>query len=134
MPTVDLALGGKVYTIDFTWGARLRCQEYVESRGKDPSSVNRFESIAAAIWAGMEDEDRAGLSVATILDMIHPGNEPEILAKIGELAEKSEPDPEPQVKTEPGAVRELTPGAMNSNEYGRSGGTISDLQAMSSGG
>lgn len=118
VPTVEVTLDGKPYKIAFTWGTRLRAKEYFESLKKDPTTVSQFESITAAIWAGMEDEDRAGLSVEQISDMIHPGNEPEILAKISELTEKSEPDPE--VKTDPGAARELTPGAMNSNESGQS--------------
>lgn len=118
MPTVQVDLGGKSYRIDFTWGTRLRAKEYFESQGKEPGSVNQFESITAAIWAGMEDEDRAGLTVAQVANLIHPGNESEILQKISELTEKSEPDPE--VKTDPGAARELTPGSMNSNESGHS--------------
>lgn len=95
VPTVGITLDGRTYKIDFTWGARLRISDYFQSLGKDPAKVSRFESFAATIWAGMEDEDRQGISVTQIAEMIHPGNEPEILARIDELVGKSEPDPDP---------------------------------------
>ena len=117
---MEIALGGKAYRIAFTWGTRLRCKEYFESKGKDPTKLSQFESVTAAIWAGMDDDERAGITVDQIADMIHPGNETEILQKIDALTEKSDPDPLPEVKTEPGAAKELTPGAMNSNESGHS--------------
>ena len=124
VPTEAITLGGKVYRIAFTWGARRRCKEYFDSRGKDPAGSHQYEAVAAAIWAGMEEEDRKGISVEAVEDMIHPGNEAEILRRVGDLTEKSQPDPV-EVKTEPGAVKEPTPGAMNSNERGHSGSLIS---------
>lgn len=117
VPTVEVTLDGKSYKVDFTWGTRLRAGEYFRSQGKDPATANRLESVTATIWGGMDDEDRAGLSVAQIADMIHPGNEAEILARIDELVDKSEPEPDPNA--DPVAVKTPTTGAMNSNESGR---------------
>lgn len=117
VPTVAITLAGRVYLVGWTWAAKRRARDYFVSQGKDEEKVTHQESIAAAIWAGMEEETRRELSVADVEEMIHPRNEVEVLEKMGSLWEKSEPDPDP--KTSPVAVREPTTGN-NSSESGRS--------------
>lgn len=131
VPTVEIQLGGKSYTLGWTWAARRRSREYLIAQGKE-NTASQYENVAAALWAGMEERVRAEISVGAIEEMIHPGNESEILEKMSALFEKSEPDPDPNAK--PSAAKIPTEGKQTSMSSGRSAGSISGLQAMSSGG
>lgn len=131
VPTVQIQLGGKSYTLGWTWAARRRSRDYMVSKGKE-NSATQYESVAVALWAAMEEKARAEISVEAVEEMIHPGNESEILEKMSTLFEKSEPDPDPNAQ--PSAAKIPTEGQPALRMSGRSDGTISDLAAMSSGG
>lgn len=113
-PTKDIQLGGKSYTLGWTWGARRRARVALTDRYPDPKNVDKSEAIAAALWASMDKETREAVSVEDIEEMIHPGNEIEIMQKIDELIKASEPDPEPEGNAQPAAGKKPTAGSKKS--------------------
>lgn len=116
-PTVEITLGGQPYTLGWTWGAKRRLKEKLEEQGKSLKDADAItENLPAVLWASMDEDTRAALSIAAVEELINPRNEVEVVEKIGALFEKSEPDPE--VKQEPAAVTMPTAGT-NSKESGR---------------
>lgn len=114
---MEITLGGKLYTLGWTWGAKRRLKEKLEEQGKNLKDADAItENLPAVLWASMDTDARAALSIADVEELINPRNEVEIVEKIGSLFEKSEPDPE--VKQEPAAVTMPTAGT-NSHESGR---------------
>lgn len=114
VPTVEIQLGGKSYTLGWTWGSKRRFREALVARGTDITEQTGIaENMAAVLWASMEKEARAAMSVEDVEELIHSGNEVEVATKIGELFKVSEPDPEPAGKTEPAAVTGPTAGRSN---------------------
>lgn len=108
-PTTEIKLGGKSYTIGWTWGAKRRLKEVLEKQGKDLQTADAItENLPAVLWASMDTETRDSLSISDVEEMVNPRNELEVVQKIGALFEKSEPDPE--VKQEPVAVKKPTTG------------------------
>lgn len=109
VPTVEIQLGGKSYTLGWTWAAKRRLKE---------SGINLSdqaviaENLATVLWVSLEKDSRNDLSVEDIEEMIHSGNEVEVATRIGELFKVSEPDPD--VKQEPAAVTEPTAGRSTS--------------------
>ena len=95
-PTVEITLGGKSYTLGWTWAAKRRARDYFASQGKDPDKATQEENIAVALWASLEKEARDSLSVGDIEEVINPANEEAILEKMSSLFTKSEPDPKPE--------------------------------------
>lgn len=111
-PTVSITLGGKSYTLGWTWGAKRRVREHLTERHADPKDVTAEENLATVLWASMEEEHRKALSVEGIEDMIHAGNELNISKKIEELCLRSEPEPDPNAQ--PAAVKKPTAGTERS--------------------
>lgn len=122
-PTVEIRLDGKSYTLGWNWGAKRRARETILSRHADPQNVDQSEAMAAAVWASMDKENRAELSVEDVEEMIHPGNEVEVMEKVNRIIKSSEPDPE--VKAEPAAVKMPTAGKSPSTNSVQSESTIS---------
>lgn len=132
-PTTEIQLGSKTFTLGWTWGAKRRLKEYLVSRGSDMKDVNAIsENLPAVLWAALDNEARASVSVEDIEEMVNPRNEALVVEKIGQLFTQSEPDPDP--KPNPSAATKPTEGKQTSTTYGRSAGSTLDLQAMSSGG
>lgn len=116
-PTVEIQLGGKSYTLGWTWASKRRLKEALVARGTNlTEQTGVAENLAAVLWASMEKEARAEMSVEDVEEMIHSGNEIEVATKIGELFKASEPDPEPAGKTEPAAVIKPTAGKLNTTK------------------
>lgn len=124
-PTVQIQLGVKSYTLGWTWGAKRRARETILSRHADPQNVDQSEAIAAAVWASMEKEKRAELSVEDVEEMIHPGNELEVMEKINQIIKSSEPEPDTSGKTVPAAAKMPTAGKSASMNSVQSESTIS---------
>lgn len=117
-PTVTVTLGGKCYTLGWTWGSKRRLKEWTKANGVDAQSAQAMgESLPAMLWASMDKEDRDSISVSQVEELINPRNEVAIAEKIGEMFRVSEP--EPDIKAAPVAAKEkpLTTGnstSMNS--------------------
>lgn len=111
-PTVEIQLGGKPYTLGWTWGAKRRVRESLIGRHADPKNAGEEENLATVLWASMEEEHRKALTVENIEDMIHADNEVEISKKIEELCLRSEPEPDPNAQ--PAAVKKPTAGTERS--------------------
>lgn len=116
-PTVTIQLGGKAYTLGWTWGAKRRVKDHLKP--DDPFE----ENIAVILWASMDKEAREAISVEEIEELVHPENEAEVVGKFAELFKKSEPEPDPNA--DPVAVKEPTTGNQNSKNSGRLASTIS---------
>jgi len=116
-PTVEIRLGGQSYTLGWTWGAKRRLKEKLEEQGKSLKDEDAItENLPAVLWASMDEDTRAALSIPAVEELINPSNEVMVVEKIGSLFTKSEPDPE--VKPEPAAATMPTAGT-NSNASGR---------------
>lgn len=113
-PTVEITLGGKSYTIGYSWGGKRRAREYLTRQGADPAKANEEEYLSTLLWACMDKESRSSLTVEDVEDMIHPGNEVEIGEKLKQLIVRGEPDEEPEGKTRPEAVKVPTSGTPSS--------------------
>lgn len=112
VPTVQIQLGGKPYSLGWTWAAKRRLKEALESTGADLTNETAVaENLAVVLWASLDKESRS-LTVEDVEEMIHAGNEVEVATKIGELFKASEPDPDP--KQQPAAVKEPTAGRSTS--------------------
>lgn len=111
-PTVEIQLGGKSYTLGWTWGAKRRVRESLTKHHADPTNAGAEENLATVLWASMEEEHRKALSVEGIEDMIHADNELEISKRISELCLRSEPEPDPN--EQPAAVKQPTAGTERS--------------------
>lgn len=132
-PTTDITLGGKSYTLGWTWGAKRRLKEVLASRGKELNDAAAVqENIPAVLWAAMDSESRNALSVEDVEELVNPRNESEVVDKIGLLFKASEPDPE--VKQGPVAGKIPTTGRSTLPRSGPLPDSTLDLQAMSSGG
>jgi hypothetical protein len=108
-PTVEIMLGGKSYTLGWTWGAKRRLKERLAMQGSDLKDVNAIsENLPAVLWAALDNEARDSISVEGIEELVNPRNEAEVVEKISSLFAQSEPDPE--VKAEPAAVKRPTAG------------------------
>lgn len=118
-PTITVQLGRKDYTLGWTWGAKRRVKERL--RPEDPFEDN----IAVVLWAAMDKESREAISVEEIEELVHPGNEAEVVEKFSELFKKSEPKEEPEKNGEPVASKPATTGNRSSKKSGRSESTIS---------
>jgi hypothetical protein len=121
-PTKEIQLGGKSYTLGWTWGSKRRLKEWFTAHGVDgnsPSSVG--ENLPAVLWASMDKGDRDSLSVDDVGELINPRNEIEVATTIGSLFTVSEP--EPDVKAEPVAARKPTTGISTSMNSGLSAST-----------
>lgn len=118
-PTVTVQLGGQSFKLGWTWGAKRRVKERLK-----PDDV--FEdNIAVVLWASMDKETRESITVEEIEELVHPGNEAEVVGKFAELFKSSEPKEEPGKNGEPVAVKEPTTGNQSSRMSGRSESTIS---------
>lgn len=112
-PTVQIQLGGKVYTLGWTWGAKRRLREFLATKGKtldDPKAIE--ENLPAVFWASLNKDQRGEVSIEDLEEVFNPSNEGEIAEKIGSLFKVSEPDPD--VKAEPVAAKEPTTGKSTS--------------------
>lgn len=96
-PTVEITLGGKSYTLGWTWAAKRRVREYLAAKYPNPETADEQEQLATAFWAGLDKESRSSLSVEDIEEMIHSGNEAEVVERMSALFKKSEPEPDPNV-------------------------------------
>lgn len=105
VPTIEIQLGGQTYTLGWTWGAKRRVQEILKARHSDPQNVDRSETLAAALWASLDEDNRKTISVEDVEEMIHPGNEMLVMQKMNDLLEASEPKPNPEGKVEPAATK-----------------------------
>lgn len=122
VPTVGIRLGGQGYDLAWTNGAKRRYNDWLTSHGIDPKATDTLAmNMGVVIWASMDKDARTSLSVEDVEEMIHPGNEGEIVERFGALFTKSEPDPDPNVQ--PGAVKKPTPGT-SSIESGPLASTI----------
>jgi hypothetical protein len=108
-PTVEITLGGKSYTLGWTWAAKRRVREYLTAKYPNPETADQQEQLATAFWAGLDKESRTGLSVEDVEEMIHSGNEAELVEKMGSLFTKSEPEPDPNVAPVAVMEKEKTP-------------------------
>lgn len=123
---VNVTLGGKSYTLGWTWGSKRRLKEYFTAHGIDgnsPSAVG--ENLPAVLWASMDKADRESLSMEDVEELLNPQNELEIATSLGGLFKASEPDSD--VKAEPAAAKErpLTAGKSTSISSMPSASTIS---------
>lgn len=118
-PTVDVTLGGKTYTIGYSWGAKRRARQELIRRGNDADRAHEEEYLSTLLWACLGKEDRSLLSVEDIEDMIHPGNESEIGKQLKQLIVRGEPDEEPEGNARPAAANRETTAGTSSTESGR---------------
>lgn len=123
IPTVDVQLGGKQYTLGWTWAAKRRARDFFIAQGKDSAAALREENLAVAFWAALDKETRSTTSVEDIEEMIHPKNEEYVATKIGSLFDVSEPAPDPNAH--PVAANQPTTGDLNSKRSGQLESTIS---------
>lgn len=125
-PTVKVQLGGKEYTLGWTWGAKRRVRELMRELGiTNPDDANREEYVAMGLWAAMEDEVRATITFKEIEERINPTNEVEISTIVFGMIVGGEPKEKPGKNGEPVAVTEPTTGKSNSKKSGRLESTIS---------
>lgn len=125
-PTVSVQLGGKDYTLGWTWGAKRRVRELMRELGiENPSDANQEEYVAMGLWAAMEDEARATITFREIEERINPTNEVEISKTVMGMILRGEPKEKPGKNGEPVAVKKPTTGNSNSKKSGRLGSTIS---------
>lgn len=123
-PTVMVTLGGKDYTLGWTWGSKRRLKEWTKANGVDAQSAQAMgESLPAMLWASMDKPDREALSVEDVQELINPRNEIAIAETIGEMFKVSEP--EPDIKADPVAATKPTTGNSTSMNLGHSESTIS---------
>lgn len=123
---MEIALGGKSYTVGWTWGAKRRLKEIILARGTDTTSVLALsDHLPTAVWAGLDEETRAKVTVEEIEESLNPRNETEVIEKMGSLWKASEPDPEPEGKVSPVAVKTPTTGPSTSMNSVQSESTIS---------
>lgn len=118
-PTVTVQLGGKSYMLGWTWAAKRRVKERLKP--EDPFEDN----IATVLWAAMDKESREGISVEEIEELVHSGNEAEVVGKFSELFVKSEPKEEPGKNGDPVALSTATTGNQSSKTSGRLQSTTS---------
>lgn len=112
-PTVNVTLGGKSFTLGWTWGSKRRLKEWFTAHGVDgnsPAAVG--ENLPAVLWASMDKADRDSHSTEDVEELLNPQNELEIATALGTLFKASEP--EPDVKAGPAAAKELTAGRSTS--------------------
>lgn len=107
-----ITLGGKSYTLGWTWGAKRRLQEGLKERGVDLNSPDSAvgENLPLVIWAALDKATREGISVDEIEELVNPRNQVEVVTKLGQLFTESEPDREPEGNARAGAVETPTPG------------------------
>lgn len=115
---MSITLGGTSYTLGWNWGAKRRLRERLASQGADLKNADALaENLPAVLWASLDKETRSSLSVEDVEEMIHPGNEQEVIEKIGSLFKASEPEPDPNAQ--PAAVKKPTAGNLTSRESGQ---------------
>lgn len=125
VPTATISLGGKSYKLAWTWGAKRRLNERLVAAGKELTAPNSIaENLPAVVWASMDEEAREKISVEQIEDLIHPGNEIEIIDKFSVLFSQSEPDPAPNAEPAAGK-KQPTAGRSASKKSGQSASTTS---------
>jgi hypothetical protein len=118
-PTVSVSLGGKSYTLGWTWAAKRRVRDYLTSIGKDGAGVHEEEYLSAVLWASMEKDARTDLSVDDVAELINPSNETEIAEKIRRLCIASEPESDPNVEPAAAKMEEPTAGRSLSSSAGQ---------------
>lgn len=106
-PTVEVTLGGRPYTVGYTWGVKRRIREKLQEKGLDAAG-NQEEYLAITLWSGLDAEARATLSVEDVEELISPTNEQVIVLKLQELIVRSEPEPDPNAV--PSAAKTPTEG------------------------
>lgn len=118
-PTATVKLGGREFTIGWTWGAKRRAFDEAEKRGRpmrDEETLLR--NLPVVLWASMDKETRETVTVDEIEEMVNPKNELAVVSKLASLFEKSEPEPE---KNEgPAAADQPTAGSSISMTSGQS--------------
>lgn len=125
-PTVSVQLGGKSYTLGWTWGAKRRVRDLMLELGiTDPADANQEEYVAMGLWASMEPDARSTVTFREIEEMINPANELEISTTVMGMIVRGEPKEEPGKNVGPVAVKEPTTGHSNSKMSGRLESTIS---------
>ena len=123
-PTKEIQLGGKSYTLGWTWGSKRRLKEWFTATGVDGASATSVgENLPAVLWASMDREARDALSVDDVGELINPRNEMDVATTIGSLFTVSEPDPD--TKAGPVAATEPTTGKLTSNKSAPWESTIS---------
>lgn len=121
-PTAQVTLGGKIYTLGWTWGAKRRLREFLATKGTTLNDARAIEeNLPAVVWAGLDKDQREKVSIEDVEEMFNPTNESEIAERIGSLFKVSEPD----VKTEPVAATVPTTGTSTSSRSVQSESTIS---------
>lgn len=92
VPTVTVTLD-QPRELGFTLGAMRRIREKLGSLELDLSDEQKqLQSIPTLVWACMDADARAVLSVEDVEEMIHPGNLGPISDAIHELLERSQPE------------------------------------------
>jgi hypothetical protein len=96
-PTVEITLGGKSYTLGWTWGSKRRLKEHLKAHGVDLQSADAavFDNLPAVVWSAMDEESRSGISISQIEELLNPRNEEEVMKKLVSLFTQSEPAREP---------------------------------------
>lgn len=123
-PTVEVVLGGKTYTVGYSWGGKRRAREQLARNGADPNKAHEEEYLSTLLWACLDREARASLSVEDVEDMIHPGNESEIGEKLRQLIVRGEPDEEPEGKNDQPEAATVPTSGTPSSRSGRLASTI----------
>lgn len=115
-PTQLVELDGEIYEIGFTINAMKRAQDLgvLDVDTSDGSAFMR--AMPEYLWACMDDDGRAKLSVKQIGDLLNPNNIQPIIKAVGDLFLASLPKPD--VKDEPGAAKTPTPGNSTSTNSG----------------
>lgn len=94
VPVAEIMLGGSPRKIAFTLGAMRRIKE-VTGHGIDEETDQRtVDVLGAYIWAMLVKEDRKGLTVEDVEDMLHPGNLESITEVFNKLVTASTGDAE----------------------------------------
>lgn len=125
-PTVNVTLGGKSYTLGWTWGSKRRLKEWLAAHGVDGTSPQAVgQNLPAMLWASMDEPDRSSVSVSDVEELLNPRNEGEIADAIASLFKASEPDPKPDPKTAPAAAKIPTAGNSTSMNLEHLESTIS---------
>lgn len=94
VPTVEIQLAGKPYTLGWTLGSMRRLRERLAAQGLDlKDAIAQAENLPAVVWASMDKETREAVSVDDIEEMLHTGNQDEVIEKISSLFKRPEPEP-----------------------------------------
>lgn len=118
-PTATVRLGGKSYELGFTLGAMKRAKELGVLTLDTSDQSAMMLALPEYVWSCLTEEDRKGLTVAQINELINPSNVAKVAEAIGELFKASTPAEDPSGNVVPAAATEPTAGKQTSINSGQ---------------